>query len=50
MLKKIFQITSYIFAAVGFVLTAGYFAVRLGITNTSGVIDLQQEDFLANAN
>lgn len=49
MLKQIFEIIVYVFAAIGFLLVAGYFAVRLGITNTEGVIDLQQEDFIGGA-
>ncbi len=49
MLKQIFEILVYIFAAIGFLLVAGYFAVRLGITNTEGIVDLQQESFLAGA-
>jgi hypothetical protein len=46
--KRIFQIIVYIFAAIGFVLVAGYFAVRFGLTNTSGIIDKQRETFLDN--
>jgi len=45
-LKKIFTGLVYLFAVIGFVLVAGYFAVRLGLTNTSGIIDLQREAFL----
>jgi hypothetical protein len=44
--KKIFQIIVYIFAAVGFILVVGYFAVRFGLTNVSGIIDNQQQSFL----
>jgi len=47
-LKKVFKIIIYIFAIIGFVLTAGYFAVQLGFTNTSGIIDRQRETFLEN--
>jgi|SRR6185312_9725863 len=47
--KKIFTIVVYVFAVIGFVLVGGYFAVRLGITNTSGIVDSQREAFLANA-
>ena len=43
--KKIFQILTYIFAVIGFVLTAGYFAVTLHLTNSKGVIDLQNQAF-----
>lgn len=46
MLKKAFTILVYIFAAVGLVLVLGYAAVRLGLTNERGIIDLQREDFL----
>ncbi len=50
MYKKVFNIFLYIFAAIGFVLVAGYFAIKFGWTNTSGIIDTQRESFLANAN
>lgn len=46
MLKKIFTILLYIFAAIGLFLVAGYAAVRLGLTNESGIIDVQRESFL----
>lgn len=45
--KKVFNIIIYIFAIVGFFLTAGYVAVRLGLTNTRGIIDNQRQDFLS---
>jgi hypothetical protein len=48
-LKKVFMVVVYIFAAIGFALVVGYFAVRLGLTNTSGVIDLQREAFIGSA-
>jgi hypothetical protein len=48
--KKIFQIAVYIFAIIGFVLTAGFFAVKYGLTNTGGIVDRQRESFLANSN
>ena len=35
-----------IFAIIGFGLTAGFFAIKWGWTNTSGVIDNQRQDFL----
>jgi hypothetical protein len=44
--RKIFQIVVYIFAAIGFVLVVGYFAVRFGLTNVPGIIDNQQQSFL----
>lgn len=47
MYKKVFHIVVYVFAAVGFFLTAGFFAVKYGFTNTKGVIDEQREGFLA---
>ncbi len=46
MTKKIFTIFIYAFAVIGFVLVAGYFAIKLGLTNTNGVIDKQRDDFL----
>lgn len=46
MLKKIFTILVYIFAAIGFILVAGYAAVRFGFTNERGIIDMQRESFL----
>ncbi len=45
-MKKIFRASVYIFALIGFVLTGGYFAVKLGITKTAGIIDEQREHFL----
>jgi hypothetical protein len=44
--RKIFQIVVYIFAAIGFFLVVGYFAVRFGLTNVPGIIDDQQQSFL----
>lgn len=46
MLKKIFTIVVYIFAAIGLFLVAGYFAVQFGFTNQKGIIDTQREAFL----
>lgn len=48
--KKIFNIIVYIFAIIGLFLTAGFFAVKYGLTNTSGIVDNQRQNFLANAN
>lgn len=45
MLKKVFTILVYIFAAIGLFLTAGYFAVKWGFTNEKGIIDEQREAF-----
>lgn len=42
---KIFHIIVYIFAAIGFFLVVGYFAVRFGFTNQKGIIDQQREAF-----
>lgn len=44
--KKIFNIVVYVFAVIGFVLVGGFFAVKFGLTNTSGVIDNQRENFI----
>jgi hypothetical protein len=48
-LKKLFLILVYIFAAVGFFLVAGYFAVRFGLTNEAGIIDEQREAFFGTS-
>ncbi len=48
-LKLIFNILVYIFAAIGFVLVVGYFAVRFGLTNVPGMVDTQQEHFISGA-
>lgn len=37
-----------IFAIIGFVLVSGYLAMRFKLTKTSGVIDVQTENFLKN--
>lgn len=47
MLRKIFQILVYLFAAIGFVLVVGYFGVKYGFTNTTGIIDQQRQSFLS---
>jgi len=44
-LKNVFTTLVYIFALIGFVLTGGYFAVRLGLTNSHGIIDTQNSAF-----
>jgi len=46
MFRKLFTILVYIFAAIGLILVAGYFAVRFGLTNEKGIIDEQRESFL----
>jgi hypothetical protein len=47
-LKLTLNIIIYIFAAIGLFLTAGYFAVRFGFTNTKGIIDNQTKSFYNN--
>lgn len=49
MLWKVFQFIVYGFAIVGFLLVAAYFAVKFGVTNTTGIIDTQRESFLQGA-
>jgi hypothetical protein len=44
-LKKIFNFFVYTFALVGFVLVSGFFAIRLGLTNVSGIIDKDNFSF-----
>ena len=48
-LIRLFFVLVYIFAAIGFFLVAGYFAVRFGLTNEKGIIDTQREAFLSGA-
>ncbi len=48
-IKIAWTVLVYIFAAIGFVLVVTYFAVRLGLTNQQGIIDLQREAFLQTA-
>lgn len=45
-LTTVFKAVIYFFAVIGFILVAGYFAVRFGLTNQSGIIDAQSEAFL----
>lgn len=45
MIHKIFNIFIYIFAIIGFILVVGYTSVRLGLTKTKGVIDVQHDYF-----
>lgn len=47
--KTLFQIALYSFAIIGFILVAGFFAVKLGLTNVTGIVDTQRESFLQNA-
>ena len=44
--RKIGEYVVYAFALIGFVLTAGYFAVKLGLTNSKGMIDNQTAVFI----
>ncbi len=48
-MRKIFTFCVYIFAVIGIVLTAGFFAVKWGLTNTPGVIDEQSDFFQAKS-
>jgi hypothetical protein len=48
-LKRIFFILVYVFAAIGLLLVAGYFAVRFGLTNEKGIIDRQREAFFGTS-
>ena len=49
-LKTTLNIIIYIFAGIGLFLTAGYFAVKFGLTNTKGIIDNQRNGFYRNTN
>ena len=44
-IRIIFRIGIYIFAAIGFILVAAYLAVELGLTRTRGIIDNQHDYF-----
>lgn len=44
--KSAVKFIVYIFATIGFVLTSGYFAVQIGLTNEQGIIDNQRAGFL----
>ncbi len=46
MFKKLLKVIVIIFAIIGFGLVGVYFAVRFGLTNTSGVIDQQSDSFI----
>jgi len=48
-MKKVIHIFIYLFAGIGFFLTAGYFAVKYGLTNTKGIVDNQRTEFLKNS-
>lgn len=49
MFKKIGFIILVIFALVGFGFVSVYFAVKFGLTNTTGIIDEQRDSFLNQA-
>jgi len=48
MIRKILILSLIIFALIGIIFTVVFFAIRLGLTNESGIIDNQQESFLSN--
>lgn len=48
-IRYAFFILVYIFAAIGFVLVVGYFAIRFGLTNQPGIIDQQRQAFFGNS-
>jgi len=48
MVKKIFTVLVYGFALIGLLLVGGYFAVKFGLTNEKGIIDVQREAFLGD--
>jgi hypothetical protein len=48
-LKIAWTILIYLFAVIGFGLVVAYFGVRFGLTNTTGIIDLQREAFIGTA-
>ncbi len=43
------NIIIYTFAGIGLFFTLGFFAVKYGLTNTTGIIDSQRESFLASS-
>src|ERR1700722_7309430 len=48
-LKNIWAVLVYLFAAIGFVLVVGYAALQVGLTKTTGVIGLQRPSFFNSA-
>ncbi len=44
-LRQIFWLLVYLFALIGFILVAGFFALRFGWTNTSGTVDFNDRYF-----
>ncbi len=49
-MRKIFNIIIYFFAGIGFILVGVYFALGLGLTKTSGIIDTQHDYFKNQVN
>lgn len=47
--KTLIKALVFIFAAIGLILISAYVAVRLGLTNTKGLIDKQTEQFIPAA-
>jgi hypothetical protein len=47
--KTLLKVLVVLFAIIGFVLVGGYGAVRLGLTNTKGVIDTQTATFVPSS-
>lgn len=45
-MKKLLNVIIYFFAALGFTLTVGFFAVKFGLTNEKGIIDAQRNSFI----
>ncbi len=48
-IKRIFQVLVYVFAFVGFVLTVGFWGVRLNLTNVLAVIDKNTDAYQKTA-
>lgn len=48
-IRHAFFILVYLFAAIGFFLVVGYFAIRFGLTNQKGIIDTQREAFFGTS-
>ncbi|MFA6601607.1 MAG: hypothetical protein WCT02_01970 [Candidatus Paceibacterota bacterium] len=49
LLKKVGWVVVFGFALIGFVLSSGYLALRLGLTKEKGIIDRQDEVFINSA-
>jgi hypothetical protein len=47
--RILWTVLVYVFAAIGFILVVAYFAIRFGLTNQQGLLDLQREAFLGSA-